>query len=360
MIKTISIYLPQFHPFEENDNWWGKGFTEWRNVVKAKPLFDGHCQPHLPADLGFYDLRLRSTHLQQIQIAKENGIEGFCYYHYWFNGKRLMHSALDIVLENDLDFPFMLCWANENWTRKWDGQDHEVLIKQDYSKDDDQNHMNYLCETFFKHKNYILVNNKPVFVVYRPLLFPNIKETTKLWRAIANKHGFEGLHLIMVNAHQAEVKPEELGFDAIMDFQPQFKQAKRIIPSRASIKLHNLGIKKNPYWDHTICDYKQFSEEAFNIFLSKQETGNVNPCITPMWDNTARRKVGAFILRRSTPELYKEWLKKLIEAIKMRSGEDNFLFINAWNEWAEGNHLEPCEKWGNQYLQATKDALNYK
>ncbi|MBK0382069.1 glycoside hydrolase family 99-like domain-containing protein [Pedobacter sp. SD-b] len=356
-IKPIAIYLPQFHPFEENDKWWGKGFTEWNNVVKAKPLFRNHYQPHLPSDLGFYDLRLKTTHTDQINLAKTYGIEGFCYYHYWFNGKRLMDKALNIVLENDLEFPFMLCWANENWTRRWDGQDKEILIEQNYSEDDDLKHMNYLCESFFKHKNYILVNGKPVFVVYRPMLFPNIKSTIKLWRGIAQKHGFEDLHLIMVNAHQAEYSPKELGFDAVMDFQPQFKQAKRIIPNRINIKLHNLNIKKTPYWEHIICDYQQFSEEAYHTFKEKQSLGNINPCITPMWDNAARRKSGGFILKGSTPKLYEKWLSKIIADIKDRRGEDNFLFINAWNEWAEGNHLEPCQQWGKHYLEATKSAV---
>ncbi|TKB98624.1 glycosyltransferase WbsX family protein [Pedobacter cryophilus] len=357
-IKPIAIYLPQFHPFTENDEWWGKGFTEWTNVTKAKPLFKGHYQPHLPSDLGFYDLRLITTHLEQIKLAKQHGIEGFCYYHYWFNGKRLMNEALDIVLKNDLNFPFMLCWANENWTRRWDGHDQEVLIKQNYSDEDDGDHMSFLCETFFRHKNYITVDGKPVFVIYRPHLFPNIKVTIELWRKIAQKNGFNDLYLIMVNAHQAEISPSKLGFDAVMDFQPQFKQANRITPNKLEIKLHNFGIKKTPYWDHVICNYEQYSNEAFKAFIEKQSLGRVMPCITPMWDNTARRKKGGFIFKNNNPEIYKRWLLKLTEKIKKENGEDNFIFINAWNEWAEGNHLEPCTKWGKQYLEATKDILN--
>ena len=171
-IRPIAIYLPQFHPIPENDAAWGKGFTEWTNVTKAKPLYKGHYQPHLPADLGFYDLRLEEVRLAQEALAKQFGIHGFCYYHYWFNGKRLLHEPLDSKLKNpNEDFSFMLCWANENWTRRWDGKNHEVLIEQNYSKEDNVAHIQHLIP-YFKDSRYIKVNGKPVFIVYKPFYFP--------------------------------------------------------------------------------------------------------------------------------------------------------------------------------------------
>ena len=358
MIKPIAIHLPQFHPFKENDEWWGKGFTEWTNVTKAKPLFKGHYQPHLPADLGFYDLRLEEARLAQEALAKEYGIYGFCYYHYWFNGKRLLHEPIDRKIKNPKeDFPFMLCWANENWTRRWDGHDEEVLIKQNYSEEDDLAHIRFLCDTFFVDDRYIKVEGKPVFVVYRPNLFPDIVKTTEVWRSVAKENGFDDLYLIFVNAHLEDKNPQELGFDAALDFQPQFKSIKRIVPNRIRIQLHSKRVLKTPYWEHTIANYHTLINDSVNSFVVKQNFGKIFPSITPMWDNSARRKTGALILKDSTPEEYASWLKQLRDAFKIYSAEESFFFINAWNEWAEGNHLEPCQKWGKQYLEKTKEIL---
>src|SRR6186713_2500734 len=190
-IKAIAIHLPQFHPFPENDEWWGKGFTEWTNVTKTKPLFKEHYQPHLPTDLGFYDLRLEQTRIDQAELARENGIYGFCYYHYWFDGKRLMHQPLDDLLKSKRpDFPFMLCWANENWTRRWDGSEHFVLLRQSYSKLDAENHCRFMIP-FFSDPRYIKVDNKPVFCFYKPQLIPNIKEYIEAFKTEAQKHAIE-------------------------------------------------------------------------------------------------------------------------------------------------------------------------
>lgn len=357
-IKPIAIHLPQFHPFKENDEWWGKGFTEWTNVAKAKPRFEEHYQPHLPADLGFYDLRLEEARLAQESLAKEYGIYGFCYYHYWFNGKRLMETPVDRKLNNPKeDFPFMLCWANENWTRAWDGGEQEVLIKQEYSEEDDRNHILHLMQ-YFKDSRYITIDEKPVFVVYRPALFPNLKKTLEIWREEALKNGLKGIHLGYMQSFGLKESPEKLGFDFAIEFQPNFG----CLPNR-KIKIYKkilakvrdiLKLKKER---DSIYDYAEYIE------LQKRQKFNdkVTPCVTPMWDNSARRKPNnAFILSDSKPEIFGEWVSYIKAKYPWTENKEKFLFVNAWNEWAEGNHLEPCQKWGLSYLEEFKRQLNNK
>jgi len=351
MIKPIAIHLPQFHPFAENDEWWGKGFTEWTNVSKARPLFEGHYQPHLPADLGFYDLRLEEARIAQINLAKEFGIHGFCYYHYWFNGKRLMEAPLDRMLANSKeDFPFMLCWANENWTRRWDGQEQQVLMKQDYSEQDDIDHIHFLINHFFKDPRYIRVDDKPFMAIYRPDLFPDITRTLAVWRQEAEKLGLPGLHLAYFQSFNNNLPPEDLGFDTAIEFQPSAKNKPEPEFSLVGKLYNKIGIKKVDFLN-AIYSYSALVEKAS---ANLQIKDNVFPGITPMWDNAARRKSGATIFKGSTPELYGNWLKNIITKYKGSKAKTKFVFINAWNEWAEGNHLEPCQKWGKQYLEATK------
>ena len=219
--RVIAFYLPQYHPFPENDRWWGAGFTEWRNVVKARPLFRGHYQPHLPADLGFYDLRVPEVRQQQAALAERYGLSGFCYYHYWFNGHRLMQRPVEEMLASGKpDFPFMLCWANENWTRAWDGGEQEVLIRQEYSEEDDRAHIRYLLDEVFRDPRYIRVDGKPVFAVYRSALFPDIRRTIEVWREEAAARGVE-LYLCRVESFNAAGREElAVGFDAAIEFQP--------------------------------------------------------------------------------------------------------------------------------------------
>jgi len=358
-IKPIAIYLPQFHPISENDSWWGKGFTEWTNVVKSKPRFEGHYQPHLPADLGFYDLRLKESRLQQEQIAKEFGIHGFCYYHYWFNGKRLLYEPLDRKLKNaDEDLPFMMCWANENWTRTWDGAENKILLSQEYSFEDDLNHIQHLI-SYFKDDRYIKVDGKPVFIIYRPKFFPNIEETIKIWRDEVKKAGFPDLYIGFSQNHEHDYHPKSKGFDFAFQFQPDFQTRskknvfnmsvlKRI--KRRLMKYMGLKLEKDQYH----YDYFEYVQKQIELNFSK----DVYPGITPMWDNSARRKIDPFILHNSTPEKYKYWLSHIKNNYTWEEMPESFLFINAWNEWAEGNHLEPCEKWSRSYLEATKEILN--
>lgn len=365
-IKPIAIYLPQFHPIPENDKWWGKGFTEWTNVTKAKPRFEGHYQPHLPADLGFYDLRLEEARLAQEQLAKKYGIHGFCYYHYWFNGKKILQEPLDRKLKNPKeDMPFMMCWANENWTRAWDGLDKEVLLKQEYNFDDDEAHIQYLI-SFFKDDRYIKVEGKPVFIIYRPNFFPDVQKTIKIWRKAVQEAGFPDLYLGYSQSVENQFYPKSMGFDFAFEFQPNFgAQSERILYGVTKIKRlqhkfkvllgyrikKKLGIKLDKFDSYQ--DYDSFG----NIQKKLGFKNDVYPGITPMWDNSARRKENPFILHDSTPEKYKNWLSHIKENYPWDTVPENFLFINAWNEWAEGNHLEPCQKWGTAYLQATKEAL---
>jgi lipopolysaccharide biosynthesis protein len=330
--RALAIHLPQFHPIPENNEWWGKGFTEWSNVAKTKPRFEGHYQPHLPSDLGFYDLRVRETRIAQAELAKENGISGFCYYHYWFNGRQVLETPVKEILKSkEPDFPFCLCWANENWTRNWDGMFNDVLLEQNYSTEDDINHIRFLFQ-FFEDKRYITVDEKPVFIVYRTELFPDIKRTTEVWREEAIKAGFKGLYLIRCENFTTGVDPETIGFDASFNFFPNhYGLPLYIIPGKIEQKLHE--------WNPQTVEYKRF------------------PGLTPMWDNSARRKKNAMILKDSTPEEYGRWLKHITNTFEPFSKDENFIFVNAWNEWAEGNHLEPCQKWGRKYLEVTREVL---
>ena len=353
-VRPIAFVLPQFHPIPENDKWWGKGFTEWTNVTKAKPLFKGHYQPHLPTDLGFYDLRLPEAREAQANIAKEHGIYGFCYYHYWFNGKRLLNQPLDGMLESGKpDMPFMFCWANENWTRRWDGLDKEVLIEQNYSFKDDAEHMRWLCENVFSDSRYIKINNRPVFILYRPDLFPDIKKTVHIWREIVkNEFDFNDLYLCYTESFDLKIDPSRINFNTAIEFSPHQILEKRITRSKRDKFLENFSFKKK--LNISFRDFKAGVEAS-----KKRKTPSYKlfRCVTPAWDNTARRKNGGAVSLGSSPELYQEWLETLIEKFKPYSKEENFIFINAMNEWAEGNHLEPCIKYGRGYLEATRKAL---
>ena len=371
VLRAIAIYLPQFHPIPENDKWWGKGFTEWTNVVKAKPLFEGHYQPHLPSDLGFYDLRLSEARQAQADLAKEYGIHGFCYYHYWFNGRRILERPFEDVFKSGTpNFPFMLCWANENWTKVWDGSDHEILLKQNYCDDDDKAHIKSLIP-YFKDERYIKVDNKPVFVVYKSTELPNPKRTLEIWREEARKEGLELYICRMERWIPTDDKAAlEVGFDAAIDFQPlspslkQYQKSKnKPIINPPSIKNRVLNKLKRIIKTHQ----PEKIKHKFNLYnyaeyvdfdLMRQAPDyKLYPGVSPMWDNTSRRKQDAIIFTDSSPEQYEKWLDGKIKKFKPYSENENFIFINAWNEWAEGNHLEPDHKHGRGYLEATKNTI---
>ena len=350
--RAIAVVLPQFHRIPENDKWWGKGFTEWTNVTKAKPLFKGHYQPHLPTDLGFYDLRLAEAREEQAAIAKEHGIFGFCYYHYWFNGRRLLHKPVDEILKTQKpEMPFMLCWANEEWTRIWEGKDKEILMDQVYNEKDNVDHMEWLCTNVFLDNRYIKIEGCPVFVVYRPTDLPDIKETSKLWRSIAKRNGFKDLYLCFFETWNNKINPKIIGFDAAIEFSPQVLWS-NTIPSPRIRSLINKTFKRRKS-QLNLTDYSKSLLQSLNY----KPDYKFYRSVTPSWDNTSRKGVRGTVSIGSSPEKYQYWLEGQIANFEPFSKEENLIFINAMNEWAEGNHLEPCRKYGNAYLRATKEGL---
>jgi lipopolysaccharide biosynthesis protein len=362
-IRLLAFYLPQFHPVPENDTWWGKGFTEWTNVVKARPLFRGHHQPHLPSDLGFYDLRLPEAREAQAAMAQSYGVTGFCYYHYWFHGRRLLNRPFDEVLSSGRpDFPFCLCWANENWTRRWDGAEHEVLLQQRYSAEDDRAHIEHLLSAFADSR-YIRVDGKPLFLVYRTELLPDPARTAEIWRTSALTAGIGELYLAQVESFTPDVDPKTIGFDAAVEFAPDwrvlrtplFNRDRWDLLARIQHRLARLGLIPSVYFSHRIYRY----DDLVKGMLAKVPAPYKRfRAVTPGWDNCARRPTGSIVFRDSTPQAYERWLRAVIaQTTNIFRGDERLVFVNAWNEWAEGNHLEPDQLWGPAYLEATAHAL---
>jgi hypothetical protein len=353
--KVIAFYLPQFHPIPENNEWWGRGFTEWTNVVKAKPLFAGHNQPHLPADLGFYDLRLAETRAEQAEMAQAFGVHGFCYYHYWFNGKRLLDRPVsEIVQSGSPSFPFCLCWANENWTRRWDGHENEVLIAQNYSEEDDLAHIRSLVKTL-SDSRYIRVKGVPILLVYQSELMPDSQRTTDCWRREAERAGLGGLYLVRVERFN-ELNPLSVGFDASVEFQPFAPSGSERIRRFRWWRRRRLGTQETVFRDHKIFSYASMVSRS----IARTRPGYpLIRSVTPSWDNSARRSQGAMIFHGSSPRLFESWVSALSTQMTQSASDasNSLLFVNAWNEWAEGNHMEPCQQWGRAYLEALKRGL---
>lgn len=361
-LRAIAFLLPQFHPVPENDAFWGNGFTEWRNVVRARPRFRGHVQPHLPADLGFYDMRLPETHAAQAALAASAGLSGFCYYHYWFGGQRILHTPFDTILSSgEPNFPFMLCWANENWTRAWAGGAREVLLAQTYSDADTVAHARHLAPAFHDPR-YIRVNGRPAFAIYNTDQLLDPHRWSDLFRATLAEEGLDP-YLIRVERYLDRDKraPDALGFDAALDFQPFSRSFYRWLETRPDLKAspvkrfaHGLRRRSGNMYRHDA----HHDLEAFVRFDSAQAAPAYpwHPGVAPSWDNSARRPKGkAIIFRKSDPVLFRKWV-----AAKSRLASDGgrLLFVNAWNEWAEGNHLEPCLTYGHAWLDALRAGLN--
>ena len=343
-VKIVAFYLPQFHPFAENDAWWGKGFTEWTNVSKAQPQYVGHHQPRLPGELGFYDLRLPEVMRQQIDLAHHYGVTGFCFHHYWFGGKRLMERPVNQLLANpSLNIDFCLCWANENWTRRWDGADHDVLIAQKHSADDD---IAFFVDILpaLRDPRYICVDGKPFLIVYRVALLPDAAATAARWRKQALQSGLPGLYLVAARTHDM-TDPRPYGFDATVEFPPHQVPASDITHKKTIV---------NPGFEGKIYDFKDFSDKFGRLV----ETRFTNyKTVMPSWDNEARKPGKGFIFDGAEPDVYAQWLTSAAKLTQNNKPDERLLFINAWNEWAEGAHLEPDRHLGYAYLHATANVL---
>lgn len=345
MTRLIAFYLPQYHPIPENDRWWGKGFTEWTNVTKARPLFPGHDQPRVPADLGYYDLRAEEVRVAQARLAQDYGIHGFCYYYYWFNGRRLLERPLDAMLASGVpDFPFCICWANENWSRRWDGSENEILMAQEHSPESDIRFIEDVIP-ILKDPRYIRVNGAPILLVYRISILPEAHETVARWRQAAAAAGLEKIHVAAVRSFGIS-DPRIYGCDSAVDFPPHGVVAREIQDEVEDLE---------PGFEGKIYDYRDLvpgedmmPDTPYPLF----------PGVMTGWDNSARRGRRAHIFRHSTPELYQAWLEAAIErAERSAPPGEPMVFINAWNEWAEGTYLEPDRTFGHAWLKATRRAL---
>ncbi len=345
-MKLIAFYLPQFHPIPENDAWWGKGFTEWRNVVRAQPNFTGHYQPHLPADLGFYDLRVPEMRIEQAELAREHGIHAFCYYYYWFGGRRLLSRPLDdMAASGKPDFPFCICWANENWTRRWDGGDDEILIGQSYSPDNDRRLISDLVP-LFEDRRYLRIGARPLLLVYRADLLPSPRESVSRFREAARAARIEDPFLAMVQ-HPGMAAPGELGFDAAVEFPPHG------LTTRLMTKMVELT---NTRYEGQVWDY---ISAAQNAIARPPPAYTLFRGVMPGWDNTPRLQNNGQIFVNTHPDNYRRWLAAAIEQTRARNPpERQLVFINAWNEWAEGCHLEPDGAFGRGFLEATRSAVS--
>ena len=366
-IKPIVFYLPQFHPIAENDGWWGKGFTEWTNVKKAKALFRGHYQPQIPTDMGYYDLRDPEIKERQSQLAISYGVYGFCYYHYWSDSNRLLERPVDDILASGKPaFPFCLCWANENWTRRWDGHDQDVLWPIIYSDQDDVRHMQWLCNVF-KDPRYIKINNKPIFLVYRTCNLPDPARTAKRWREVACDSGIEEILLCNVESLDAcRLDPADIGFDLSIEFQPIWDDLPKSFYGRSSKVyskmndfLKQFNLNELFYFRNRVINYVDYVK----LQMKRESFAYPKiPCVFPSWDNSPRKgKSDSIVFINSDPELFGKWVDNTITNYSFKDDQgDKYFFVNAWNEWAESCYLEPCKKWGYRRLQAIKRFSHHK
>ncbi|MHB8843600.1 MAG: glycosyltransferase WbsX family protein [Nitrospirota bacterium] len=353
-VRLIAFYLPQFHKIPENDEWWGKGFTEWTNAAKAKPLFRGHYQPHIPADLGFYDLLVPETRAAQAELARAYGIEGFMYWHYWFGGKRLLERPFNEVLASGQpDFPFCLGWANETWSGIWAGCPGKTLIGQTYPGQHDERAHFYEVLKAFQDSRYIQIDGKPLFLIYKPENLPEPKRFTDHWRELAVREGLNGIYFIGEDT-TLQWNPVKDGFDASIPHCPGtvFWRLERELQSTLMNKL------KSRWFDFRykkkVFLYKDFIRHASTRLSTDYEQFN---SVLVNWDNTPRSGERGYVLIEATPELFKQHLQEAIEQIQHRNMDKRVIFVKSWNEWAEGNHLEPDLKYGKGYLEVCRELV---
>ena len=347
-IRPIAFYLPQFHATAENDLWWGAGFTEWTNVVKARPSYEGHYQPHLPADLGFYDLRTAEALTRQATLARRYGIEGFCVYYYNLGGRRILGAPLEMVRATPaIPFNWCLCWANENWTKHWDGGTREIMLEQRY---DDATLAGILADAVADARDprYLRVDGRPLFLVYRPLMLPDPKAFAALARAAFAGAGFPGVQLVYVEGMEAvdkKLRPVDIGFDACVEFPPHG----RAVAADTSALIVKDGWSGYRYdYPHTVSAFCKRASVPYARY----------PAVFPSWDNTPRQPMRGTSFDGATPEAFRVYVEEKIEEVRrFLVGDERLLFVNAWNEWAEGAHLEPDTGFGHRWLEAMRDAL---
>ena len=351
-LKPVAFYLPQFHPIPENDEWWGKGFTEWTNVTRASPLFEGHRQPRLPTETGFYDLRVPEVRLHQEELASDHGIHGFCYYFYWFNGRRVLERPLqDKFSDQGADLPFCLFWANERWTRTWSFKGQDVLMEQTYSSEDAEALIQHLIP-MFRDPRYIKVDGKPVFVVYHPIQI-NIWNTYEhVFRQRVAEAGFPGLYLCMVLKSKRQSNHQDFNCDAMIEFPPSMAPGMKRMREVAEERYGDRFFEPH---EGRLMLHRRLMQ---GFIKRKYEGQTVHRTVVTDFDNTARMGKQAMILPDAAPEVYGKWLRQACaDTMERHQGDARLVFIFAWNEWAEGAYLEPDEHHGRAYLEMTRYTL---
>lgn len=378
--RLIAFYLPQFHPVRENSEWWGEGFTEWTNVARAKPLFPGHYQPRVPADLGFYDLRLPEARAAQATLAREAGVEGFCYWHYWFAGRRMLERPFnEVVASGEPDFPFCLAWANDSWQGHWYGTEKRMLIEQTYPGPSDHERHFYSLLPAFSDRRYLRVRGKPIFVIFRPKSLPDTEATIAQWQRLAAQNGLPGIHFV---AHLFDLEHDfpwaALGYDgALMTnemkvmrrrmwdvvgrrYQSESQRSDGPLPAlvaagkTAARLLAHRSLQRLFRWPGHVYTY----QDAMLFFGSaKAVAGGCYPSVVPNWDNSPRAGDKGVMLHGSTPALFGAHLREVLASVADRQPEDRIVFIKSWNEWAEGNYMEPDQKHGLGYLDEVRRSM---
>lgn len=348
-LRTIAFYLPQYHPIPENDLWWGKGFTEWHNVAKTEPNYVGHNQPRMPADLGYYDLRVPEVMEQQAALARRYGLTGFCYYYYWFDGKRLLEHPIERMLATGKpDLPFCLCWANENWTRRWDGKENDILLGQSYT---DEGALEIIADLarYFRAGSYIRIDGRPLVLIYRITELPNPKRMMTMWRNYCLQNGIGQICIAMVESFEFSAAPQDpkiFGCDISVEF-----------PAHGMVHDHARPVSKiNFDWTGSTHDYRLLA----GAFMKRVEAGFPRiRSVLAGWDSTPRHPNKSLVLEEATPGAFQAWLEWTYRrTLEQNYGDERIVFILAWNEWCEGSYLEPDRHFGHAYLQAVRNALD--